>query len=194
MLYDSLNNPKIYDSFLQYLGDHRIIQQVIKNELDFGDKKRILDIGCGTGNVSRMFPKENYIGIDCDKNYINFARKKYDKAFMSMNADNLQFENNCFDIIFTKDLFHHLSDDMFFKVLSEMKRVLKLAGNALVIEICYQEGNLSFYKKILHNLDRGKFIREFSALRENLLKYFKVKKQYIKKGIWADLAVFLVYK
>ena len=192
--YNLLNNPRVYDPFLRYLGDHDIIQQVIRDELDLERKKRILDIGCGTGNVSRMFPKEHYTGIDSDKNYIDFARRKYDKDFICMSAVDLKFENDHFDVIFTKDLFHHLADDLFSKVLAEMKRVLKPTGRVLILEICYQENNVSFYKKILNRFDRGKYIREFNVLREMLLVYFKVDKQYLRKGIWADLAVFSAHK
>lgn len=188
------NNPAVFDSISKYFSDHAVVGKVIGKEIDLAGKKRILDLGCGTGSLSRMFPSENYTGVDFDKKYIDFARKNYNKNFLVMDASDLKFESDYFDFIFTKDVFHHLTDEVFLKTLSEMKRVLKPAGQVLIIEISYLPSEDLFYKKIIRKIDRGRYIREFNILRELVLRRFIIEKGYLEKGMWGDLAVFLAGK
>lgn len=194
ILYSLLNNPKFFNPFSKYFGDQGIVDEVVREETGSSGSVKILDLGCGTGNLSRLFPPMNYIGVDSDEKYINFARENYKREFHVMNASDLKFSGDAFDMVFSKDLFHHLKDDEFVKVLSEIKRVLKPSGKALIIEISYRMADDLLYKKILRRLDRGEHIREFSALERFVRSIFSVEKSYIKRGVWGDLAVFIVRK
>ena len=72
----------------------------MKKEINDRSKKiRILDIGCGSGEISRFFNDLDYIGIEVNPDYIEFARKIYKKNFEVMNAQKLRFKKRYFDYV-----------------------------------------------------------------------------------------------
>ena len=100
---------------------------------DFRDKT-ILDFGCGHGaltlHAAKYKPKK-VIGIDLEKNYIDFANENLNKNFQE-HKDVVEFklvdinkwdENEKFDIIISKETFEHVLDLR--KVLESMYGLLK---------------------------------------------------------------------
>ena len=75
---------------------------------------RILDAGCGTGNLLMLLQKKNLklYGIDISEEMLKIARKKLEnKAKLKLIAlENIKFRNNYFDYIFSVDAFHHYSN------------------------------------------------------------------------------------
>ena len=91
---------------------------------------RILDVGCGNGNLFSLLPERRYelFGIDFSENMIAEARKKCgDKAAFSVaDAEELPFEDDTFDLVVCNASFHHyIHPDT---VAAEMHRVLKTGG------------------------------------------------------------------
>lgn len=99
--------------------------------------KTILDIGCGDGLYSVTFLKlgaEKVCGQDLSENYIKDAiRKSIELGYINFtgkvgDCSNLQFEDNSFDIIFSGDVFEHITDELKLKFIQEAYRVLKPGG------------------------------------------------------------------
>ncbi len=95
--------------------------------------KKILDVGCGTGNLLNYLAKRNkeaiLFGVDIEKEIVNRAEKnKYcqREKFILMDAKKLPFEDNFFDEIYCYEVLEHVKD--LNQVLSEIKRVLKKRG------------------------------------------------------------------
>ncbi|ESZ95054.1 methyltransferase domain-containing protein [Sclerotinia borealis F-4128] len=97
---------------------------------------RILDIGCGPGNLtshiaSLVGPKGNVIGIDPSKERIALALESFrhttNLSFHEGIAEDLsRFENASFDIVFMNSTFHWVTDQA--AALTECFRVLKPGG------------------------------------------------------------------
>lgn len=152
-------SPKIYDEkfFLsQCLGSEefkktkgkKLHPNVLKllSYLPDVKGKRILDVGCGRGDIALYLAKqaEEVIGIDYSKDAIilaNKARKGFPEevlekvSFRVMNAKKLEFPDNYFDIIINIDVFEHLYHKELTKSLYEMSRVLKKDG-ILFVHTC----------------------------------------------------------
>lgn len=92
-------------------------------------KKRILDIGCGTGNYTSLFAinNNNVIGLDIN----DFRKEKYKKKFKftKYKGNEFPFRKNSFDVIVSFDVIEHVEDDEGF--IQEMYRVLKKGGECL---------------------------------------------------------------
>ena len=103
-------------------------------EIQKSESGRILDVGCGNGNLFTLLPDGKYelYGVDFSKNMIDEAKMncKTQATFSVADAESLPFDDDSFDMIVCNASFHHYTrpDD----VLKEMRRVLKPSGKLLI--------------------------------------------------------------
>jgi ubiquinone/menaquinone biosynthesis C-methylase UbiE len=91
---------------------------------------RVLEIGCGAGNVLADIKSE--FGAECygiDKFPIHVERNKGINV-MQADAENIPVEDNFFDLIFSYFAFPYIPDKL--RALSEAYRVLKPNGTAII--------------------------------------------------------------
>lgn len=80
-------------------------------QIDLNDK-RILDVGCGTGNlleyISKRFTAFEYTGVDILSHMVNIAtEKKLKGKFICMDLfKNNPFQDKSFDVIFSSGIFN----------------------------------------------------------------------------------------
>lgn len=110
-------------------------------------KLNILDIGTGSGFFAIILKSlgHDVIGIDLSKNMVNSAKNVsellgYDIKFSVMNAQELKFEDNCFDVIVSRNLTWTLPAVE--KAYEEWYRVLKKGGQLINFDADY--GKVSF--------------------------------------------------
>ena len=148
---------------------------IIKKEFDLLSPKKILDIGCGTGEFSPLFRGHEYTGIDISPRYINFAARVHTHgAFSVMDATQLQFPDQSFDYILVMAILHHLSNADVDKVLSEARRVLKPGGKLLIIEDAKIDELRNWFVKLTQRFDKGDFIRPPEQYRPLISRYFTI--------------------
>jgi len=103
------------------------------------DNLDILDVGCGTGELSMILAKmgHNVIGVDLSEKMLAIAIEKARSSqlkakFLVGDAENLKFEDEYFDVVMSRHLLWTLpSPEMAF---GEWKRVLKDGGYLAVID------------------------------------------------------------
>ena len=100
---------------------------------------RVLDLGCGQGNTTRMlanyFTEANVTGIDYDADLLSYARAQPGNSrvqFQQGDATKLPFPEHAFDLVFTRYLLVHMPDPDL--VIGEMLRVLRPGGRAVSFE------------------------------------------------------------
>ena len=115
----------------------------IVNRIVFTPGMRVLDVGCGRGELVFFAAKqgEEESGIDYSKEAIRLANTLKSKKskeirskmkFYVMDAKELKFPNSFFDLVILTDVVEHLYNEELDIVLQEIKRVLK-KGSAMVI-------------------------------------------------------------
>jgi len=90
---------------------------------------RILEVGCGIGSVVFELTRQghNIIGRDISREAITYGLKKYGDIKLDVQAaEELQFENETFDIVLSFDLFEHIAQVD--RHISEVFRVLRPGG------------------------------------------------------------------
>jgi len=92
--------------------------------------KKVLDIGCGFGRFVYYLREKGIdaIGIDISESSIKLAK---DNNCAVGNAEDLQFENNSFDVVISLGVLHHTPDIN--KAIQEIWRVLKPDGIVFVV-------------------------------------------------------------
>lgn len=94
---------------------------IINHYLKITKQTRLLDVGCGNGFFSFYFDKIcDVTGVDYSKKMLKMNPIK--KKFL-MNANDLEFKDDSFDIVFCHALLHHVEN--IDKVIQEMRRTSK---------------------------------------------------------------------
>ena len=97
---------------------------------------KILEIGAGNAQYSLILNKKgfkNTTASDISPNGLLSAKKtynKYDSSYVVIDAENIPFESNTFDVVFLTAALHHLPDPE--KGIAEMKRCVKRGGLIIV--------------------------------------------------------------
>jgi len=94
---------------------------VIDHYIKLSNQTKLLDVGCGNGFFTFYFDRIcDAYGVDYSEKMLSMNPVK--KTFL-MDASNLKFDDNSFDVVFCHALLHHV--DKIDRVIQEMKRVSK---------------------------------------------------------------------
>lgn len=119
------------------VGGEAKFRQLALQNLKLQSDTQILDLCCGSGQVTRFLVdfSENVIGLDasplsiqrCQKNVPNAT---YIKAF----AEDMPFTDNLFDVVHTSAALHEMQPEQLGKIIAEVYRVLKPGGVFTVVD------------------------------------------------------------
>lgn len=160
---------KNYDQYalVQRKASDKLFDE-IKNHI--GDGKIILDAGCGTGYFHELLRKNRKYcelhQMDISPQMCKIAAEyaapdEYGKT-LTINADieNMPFEAECFDIIFSSFTLQWLGDNK--KALSEISRCLKHNGKIALNILA--DGSLFQLRKSMENIGVVPSINEFITI------------------------------
>ncbi len=115
---------------------------------DVGKQVKVLDVGCGVGGTSRYLaknlgPKAEVTGITLSPNQVARAQELAveqdvpNAKFTVMNALEMDFPDNSFDIVWACESGEHMPDKK--KYIEEMMRVLKPGGKFVMATWCQRD-------------------------------------------------------
>jgi len=135
--YDTINFVLLFaieDQHFWFRARNRIIATMVSQitaGLPLG--YRVLEVGCGTGNVLRTLeqacPRGMVVGMDLFAEALQYARRRTSCPLVQGDARALPF-NTQFDLICLFDVLEHLPDDM--QVLRELHAMLATGGILLL--------------------------------------------------------------
>jgi ubiquinone/menaquinone biosynthesis C-methylase UbiE len=147
------DNPAVQESWSEENAGNRAILherrrriQRLFHEGNYGplDNSLILEVGCGSGNVLAGLLEygaaaTNLYGVDLLPERVQAARGKYpDIHFSCANAERLDFDDNCFDLILVFTVFTSILDSVMAQnVAQEIDRVLSQTGAILWYDFRY---------------------------------------------------------
>jgi len=99
---------------------------------------KVLEIGCGLGTDGAQFAKSgaDYTGVDLTDAAVELARRRFELFdlpgnFQTADAENLDFPDESFDLVYSHGVLHHTPDPA--KAIREIHRVLRPGGRAVVM-------------------------------------------------------------
>ena len=152
-----------YDPLQRLLGMGSVHRQLI-NQARIKSDQRILEIGCGTGNlailIKRLYPGAEVIGIDPDPKALARAQRKAGREALSVQldrgfAEELPYPDASFDRVLSALMFHHLGPEEKEKMLDEARRVLKPGGSLHLLDFGGEQVRSDgFIARLHHRSDR----------------------------------------
>lgn len=98
----------------------------------------VLEIGCGLGTDGAQFAQAGarYTGIDLTEAAVDLARQRFELFnlpgdFRVADAEQLDFADNSFDLVYSHGVLHHTPDTA--AAVREIHRVLRPGGRAMVM-------------------------------------------------------------
>jgi ubiquinone/menaquinone biosynthesis C-methylase UbiE len=132
----------VYDLLTRVLGMNKAYDALVA-QAELADGLRVLEIGCGTGNVTtrvkRAAPGANVVGSDPDPRALARAQRKARRMagirFERAYAQELPFADGEFDRVLSSMMLHHLNDDVKAPAAAEIYRVLRPGGTLHIVDI-----------------------------------------------------------
>ena len=131
-----------YDLLTRLLGMNRVYDALI-GQAELSDGDRILEIGCGTGNLAlrakRSCPGAAVIGSDPDPLALRRAERKsagltgirFERGY----AQRLPYGDGEFDRVLSSMMLHHLDEDAKTAAAGEVFRVLRPGGRLHLVDM-----------------------------------------------------------
>lgn len=122
----------------------------------FRGDEALLDAGCGDGGVARLLRERvrDVIALDVEPSPV--WRDEEGLSFQVVDAGDMPFEDESFDVVHSKDSLHHMESPG--RALAEYRRVLKPGGHALITEA--NRFNPIFFPHMTLALGHDHFTRE----------------------------------
>jgi len=161
----------------------------------FKDKK-VLDLGCGIGLDAGQFEKygNQVTGIDLSSRSLSMAKKRIVLGSLVLSdAENLPFRNECFDIVYSFGVLHHVPNIT--KVIDEIHRILGHDGKAIVM--LYNRNSIVFWVNliIMRGIIQGNLFREsIEELLSKNVEYSRIHARLLVKCFTKKQAFNLFHK
>lgn len=147
--------------WVEFLEDEElsVIRWLIESVRGNTDNLSVLDIGCGTGRILKIFPSNSYVGLDYTPDFIEYARSHYGsdhRVFVLGDKDSLPNFQQKFDILLFIWTFEDIDNP-----IAEVNKYRHLLNNKALIVF-----NL-FNKASVHG-------RTFSWIFRKVFKWYPV--------------------
>jgi SAM-dependent methyltransferase len=125
---------------------------------------RVLDLGCGPGELVPFLGDVAYVGVDVSVEYIDQARRRYgDRVeFRVGDASRLDDDLRDFDLVLAFGVIHHLGDESARALIRAARGALHDGGRFVSVDptVTSMDGGVA---RLLVLWDRGRHVRPASA-------------------------------
>ncbi len=165
-----LSIPAIYSLFGLIIGGSSSYKIFVKEYVRPKRGDRILDIGCGPGDIVPYLPGVEYLGFDASQEYIKAARERFGEGHLAnrprhpvtficdqVSTTTLK-ERSSFDIVLAVGILHHLDDGEALQLFHLAQAALKPGGRLITLDGVFVQKQSPCARYIISK-DRGQNVR-----------------------------------
>jgi SAM-dependent methyltransferase len=178
-----LSMPAAFRVYQRVVGARAFKRSVIRTYLRPRPGHRVLDLGCGPGDVVEDLPNVEYVGLDASETYIENARARFGARGSFIVADVRDVaagDLGEFDLVHAHGLLHHVDDPVASRVCALAAEVLVPSGRFVTADPCFHP-NQSRAARFTVSSDRGGAVRtpdEYSAIAAPTFRRVEVVVDY----------------
>jgi SAM-dependent methyltransferase len=166
--YRLLEVPRVYQRLQQLVRGRDARERYVREFIRPAPRMRILDIGCGTGDILEDLPADvDYTGYDLNPRYIERAREQHGhraRFFCAKVGEAADDEQGHFDLVLATALLHHLDDAAATDLAWAARRQLGPGGVFVTLDAVFHTGQHPV-ARAMAKLDRGGAVRSPEAYR-----------------------------
>jgi SAM-dependent methyltransferase len=182
-----LTLPWVYKALQTAVGAGKFRRYFIDHYVRPKPGERILDIGCGPGEIVPYLPEGvEYVGYDISPEYIDWARSRFAGRgeFFAARFDESELgRHRPFDTAIVIAVLHHLDDSEARNLLSLLKRAVGTDGRVITADLVSIDGQNPIAQMMV-KWDRGQNVRraeEYAALARPV--FYQVHGETIDKAL-----------
>ena len=157
-----LSAPVVYETFQRLVGARRLRKVLAERYIHASPGARVLDVGCGPGDILEALPDVDYLGVDTNPRYIESARARHGHRgrFLCADAsdDSVIDSEGRFDIVLAIGILHHLDDDGVHGLMRLASAKLAEGGRLVTLDGVFVPGQPRLVRWMLER-DRGECVR-----------------------------------
>ena len=169
-----LSRPRVYELWSRLVGGERGRSTLVRDHVRPWPGARVLDLGCGPGELVRHLGRVRYVGIDLNEEYIAQAVRSFGGRAEFRVGDVTRLDSTVreFDLVLAFGLAHHLADDDVGLFLQSAAAALVPRGRFVSVDPAIVPGDRRA-ARILVSWDRGGHVRtpaEYRRLAESVFE------------------------
>jgi SAM-dependent methyltransferase len=180
-----LSLPSVYKFLQNIVGANKARDKFINNFVKPVRGQRVLDVGCGTGDIVEHLPSVEYCGFDLSSEYVEAARNRYGHraTFRCQNVNSISLSGMPkFDIVIAMSLLHHLDDEEAAKLFSVVREASSGGGKFWTIDPCLVDPQPLIARYLIRN-DRGQNVRTAEQYSDIAKSAFRSVNIYIRHDL-----------
>ena len=136
----------------------------LRRHNDVSKVSRVLDVGCGPGTNARHFSHADYLGLDLNPAYVEYARRRYGNRFEVADVTHYAAPSSePFDFVLVNSLLHHIDAPNTRRVLAHLATLLSADGHVHILDLVMPER--PGLPRMLARWDRGDHPRPLEEWR-----------------------------
>jgi SAM-dependent methyltransferase len=185
-----MENTLVYRLWQAPFAEKKLAPVLAHNDVTMA--RRVLDVGCGPGTNSHHFEQSEYLGIDLNERYIDYARRRWRRNFLVADVTKYSVVGERFDLILVNSLLHHIDTAGTHRLLSHLETLLTDDGHVHILELVLPPK--SSLPRLLARWDRGDFPRPLQTWHDLFSQHFDpVLFQPYPLGAWGAELWSMVY-
>ena len=176
-----VSHPRVFQVQTALLGGNRLTKSLlplVSRATKGVSSGTVVDVGGGTASARSLWPAGwTYISLDPDQRLVTFDNTDDGMQRLVGDASRLALLDNSVDVVFMKNVSHHLDDTQWPNALTEIRRVLKPDGYFLFVDALWSQYRL--ISRLAWSVDAGRFPRVSEKVERAISDSFDV--EYVER-------------
>jgi 2-polyprenyl-3-methyl-5-hydroxy-6-metoxy-1,4-benzoquinol methylase len=180
-----LSQPLVYEAVQYLVGARRANASLVRDIIRPAPGDRVLDIGCGPGEILRAMPAVDYVGVDQSESYIERAKRAFPGKgrFYCDSVENLAALGLArFDIVIAIGVLHHIDDSQAEKLFRTAAGLIQPEGRIYTADPCFHPDQNFLTRFVIQN-DRGRNVRGPDAYYRLAMTGFRQVETRLMEGL-----------